>query len=146
MYDKWLEKFSHTFVEYDTGIDMNAFGTFKGKEYHVHRFFKGYKVSALDDMLAEMKRMLWAVIAQDFSTIDTPFEEVIEALQLIAKHGGVDVRYDRLASHYGDGEKAQHMYKRLIAMGYLKATTDFGSVVMSASLTSEARSLLERIE
>lgn len=146
MYDKWLEKFSHSFVEYETGVDMNASGTFKGKEYHEHKFFKGYKVSALDDMLAEIKRMLWAIISQDFATIDTPFEEVIEALQLIEKHGGVDIRYDRLAAHYGDGEKAQHMFRRLITMGYLKATTDFDSVVMSASLTSEARSLLERIE
>ena len=35
MRDKWLEKLTHSFVEYDSGVDMVAYGTFKGKEYRV---------------------------------------------------------------------------------------------------------------
>ncbi len=146
MTDKWLEKLTHSFVEYDSGVDMIAYGTFKGKEYRVQKFFKGYRAADANKMLEEMKRMLWSVIEQDYSTIDVPFKDVIEALKLIEKHGGVDVRYDRLAAYYGDGEKAQAMYKRLVEMGYLRKNSDFGSVIMNASLTPEARALLERVE
>ena len=39
MKDKWLEKLSHSLVEYDSGVDMIAHGTFKGKEYRVQKFF-----------------------------------------------------------------------------------------------------------
>lgn len=146
MNDKWLERLTHSFVEYDSGIDMIAYGTFKGKEYKVQKFFKGYRASEVNKMLEEMKRMLWSIIEQDYSTIDVSFEEIVEALKLIEQHGGVEVRYDRLASYYGNGDKAQVMYKRLVAMGYLRKSTDLGNVIMSASLTPEARSLLERID
>ncbi|MGE5544329.1 MAG: hypothetical protein ACM3UW_05085 [Bacillota bacterium] len=146
MTDKWLEKFTHSLVEYDSGVDMIAHGTFKGKEYRVQKFFKGYRAADTNKMLEEMKRMLWSIIEQDYSTIDVPFKDVIEALKQIEKHGGVDVRYDRLAAYYGDGEKAQAMYKRLVEMGYLRKSNDLGNVIMSASLTPEARSLLEGID
>ena len=146
MTDKWLEKLTHSFVEYDSGVDMIAYGTFKGKEYRVQKFFRGYRASDTNQMLEEMKRMLWSVIEQDYSTIEVPFKDVIDALKQIEKHGGVDVRYDRLAAYYGDGERAQAMYKRLAEMGYLRKSTDLGNVIMSASLTPEARSLLESIE
>ncbi|MGI6549294.1 MAG: hypothetical protein ACOX4Q_04520 [Syntrophomonadales bacterium] len=146
MRDKWLEKLTHSFVEYDSGVDMVAYGTFKGKEYRVQKFFKGYRAADTNQMLEEIKRMLWSVIEQDFSTIDVPFKDVIDALKQIEKHGGVDVRYDRLAVYYGDGEKAQAMYKRLVEMGYLRKSNDLGNVIMSASLTPEARALLERFE
>lgn len=146
MTDKWLERLTHSFVEYDSGVDMTAYGTFKGKEYRVQKFFKGYRASDTNKMLEEMKRMLWSIIEQDYSTIDVPFKDVIEALKQIEMHGGVDVRYDRLAAYYGDGEKAQAMYKRLVDMGYLRKSNDLGGVIMSASMTPEARSLLEGIE
>lgn len=146
MTDKWLERLTHSFVEYDSGVDMTACGTFKGKEYRVQKFFKGYRASDTNMMLEEMKRMLWSIIEQDYSTIDVPFKDVIEALKQIEMHGGVDVRYDRLAAYYGDGEKAQAMYKRLVDMGYLRKSNDLGGVIMSASMTPEARSLLEGIE
>ena len=146
MADKWLERLTHSFVEYDSGVDMIAHGTFKGKEYRVQKFFKGYRASDANKMLEEMKRMLWSIIEQDYSTIDVPFKDVIEALKQIEMHGGVDVRYDRLAAYYGDGEKAQAMYKRLVDMGYLRKSNDLGGVIMSASMTPEARLLLEGIE
>lgn len=40
MKDNWLEKLSHTLVEYDSGVDMIAHGTFKGKEYRVQKFLR----------------------------------------------------------------------------------------------------------
>ncbi|NLW44939.1 MAG: hypothetical protein GXY92_07120 [Syntrophomonadaceae bacterium] len=146
MKDKWLEKLSHSLVEYDSGVDMIAHGTFKGKEYRVQKFFKGYRASDVHKMLEEMKRMLWSVIEQDYSTIQVPFQDVIEALKEIEKHGGVDVRYDKLAAYYGDGEKAQTMYKHLVNMGFLRKSSDVGDLIISASLTPEARALLEGIE
>jgi len=142
--DKWLERFSHSFVEYDSGIDMVAYGTFKGKEYRAQKFFKGYKASDLNNMLEDMKRLLWEIIEQDHSTIEVPFEEILEALKIIDQHGGVDVRYDRLAAHYGDGQKAQAMYKRLSELGYLKRSSELGNVIMSGTLTPEAKSLLDK--
>ena len=146
MKDNWLEKLSHTLVEYDSGVDMIAHGTFKGKEYRVQKFFKGYRASDTNKMLEEMKRMLWSIIEEDYSTIEVPFKDVIEALKEIEKHGGVDVRYDRLAVYYGDGVKAQTMYKHLVNMGYLRKSSDLGDLIIKASLTPEARALLEGIE
>ncbi len=146
MSNQWLEKLTHSFVEYDSGVDMTAYGTFKGKEYKVQKFFKGYTASDVNLMLEEMKNMLWSLIEQDVSTIDLPFEEIMDALKVIEQHGGVEVRYDRLASYYGDVKRAQMMFKRLVEMGYLQKSTDLGEVIISASLTTEARSLLERME
>ncbi|MGE5417195.1 MAG: hypothetical protein ACM3UZ_10725 [Acidobacteriota bacterium] len=70
------------------------------------------------------------------------YDEMLEALKVIDDNGGDEVRYDKLANIYGDGNKALDMFLYLEKMGYIRRSGLPSGPPIAASLTPEGKSII----